>query len=269
MTDYAVSLNSLEKPNVNIERLAYHCTMAISCFSVLYLITVYLTGHSWLSFISVDVASSELRLSLIQCILGAAALHVPILLTKLTRIKLPDTLCACFYLFILCATVLGEMFSLYYKIPIWDSILHFGSGVMIGMFASLLLVEFLKNKKCTKLVSPMFIAIAAVCFALCIGVVWEMYEFAGDSLLGLNMQKCLLEDGSELIGKAALLDTMKDLIVDTLGALCAAASAFLSLKHKKGWLYSYLASAVVRKTQKQKANERGLELDGQMLKYIA
>jgi len=260
MTDYAMPLSSFEKPTVNIERLAYYATMALSCFSVLYLISVCIAGHSWLPFI--NVASGELRLSLIQCVLGTAALHVPLLLTRLTRIKLPDTLCACFYLFILCATVLGEMLSLYYKIPIWDSLLHFGSGIMIGMFGSILLVTFLKNKKCTKLVSPMFIAITAVCFALCVGVFWEMYEFAGDSLLGLNMQKCLLEDGAALIGKAAVLDTMKDLIVDTLGALVAAAGAFLSIKNSKGWLHAYLADDMA-------AEPEAMRFEKQRLKYIA
>jgi len=242
MTNYAASLKTSEKPTLNIERLAYNFAMAISCLSVIYIMAIYIAGYSGLPVIQMNPASPKLRLSLIQCILGTVALKIPILIKKLTRIELPKTLCACYYLFILCATVLGEVFSLYYKLPIWDSILHFGSGVMIGMLGSILLVVFLKSKNCEKLASPTFAAIAAVCFALCIGAFWEIYEFAGDSILGLNMQKFLLEDGTALAGKAALLDTMKDLIVDTCGALVAAASAYLSLKRKNGWLYSYLAA---------------------------
>ena len=37
--------------------------------------------------------------------------------------------------------------------------------------------------------------------------------------MGMSMQRFLAEDGSGLIGRAALYDTMKDIIVDTLSAL--------------------------------------------------
>ena len=224
MTNSALNIKGLEKNPINLERVIYHCVSASSWLSVIYLI------------ININ---ADLTLSLIQCILGIAALQVPVLLTKLTRIKLPDNLCSCYYIFILCATVLGEMFSMYYRIPVWDSLLHFGSGIMIGMAGSIFLVTYLKNKDCKRLITPMVIAVSAVCFSISIGVFWEIYEFAADSILGLNMQKCFLEDGTALIGQAGLIDTMKDLIIDTLGAIVAAISAFLSLKHNKGWLNNY------------------------------
>jgi uncharacterized membrane protein YjdF len=242
MMEYTAPVNyAMEKKQVSFERLIYFGTLTVSGMSVLYLLSVFITGNSWLPLAGITADSSELTLSLLQCLLGVAALHLPALLTKLTRIQLPDALCAIFYLFILCETVLGEIFSLYYAIPFWDDLLHCCSGVMAGMLGGILVVNFFQKKNYKNMISPMFIAVAALCFALCIGVFWEIYEFAGDSLLGLNMQKCLLQDGSELIGQAALVDTMKDLIVDSVGALTAAVSAYLSLKQKRGWLYTYMA----------------------------
>ena len=259
---YAIALNNADKKPAKLERAVFHAALAISYISVIYLISVYIVGYSWIPFISVEIASSELTLSLLQCLLGAAALHVPMLLKKLTKIRFPDVLCSCFYVFVLCGTVLGEVFSLYYRVSFWDSLLHFGSGIMCGMLGSILLVNFLRNKKCTRLITPMFIAAGAVCFSICIGVFWEIYEFAGDSILGLNMQKCFLEDGTALMGQAGLLDTMKDLMLDTFGAVAAAVSSFLSLKRHKGWLSFYLIDEV-----KEPSGE--LKIEKQVLKYSA
>ena len=64
--------------------------------------------------------------------------------------------------------------------------------------------------------SPVFIAVFAFCFALAMGAVWEIYEFTMDSVFGTNMQKYMLDNGTALIGQAALQDTMKDIIVDAI-----------------------------------------------------
>ena len=69
-----------------------------------------------------------------------------------------------------------------------------------------------------------------------IGAVWEVYEFTFDGLLGLNMQKFALADGTELSGHLALADTMKDIIVDILGAMVASAVGYISLRFDKHWL---------------------------------
>ncbi|HBD64559.1 MAG TPA: hypothetical protein DC038_09010 [Clostridiales bacterium] len=67
--------------------------------------------------------------------------------------------------------------------------------------------------------SPFFVALFAFCFALASGAVWEIYEFLADCVLGTNMQKFMLGDGTVLVGQAALRDTMTDLIVDALSSL--------------------------------------------------
>ena len=77
--------------------------------------------------------------------------------------------------------------------------------------------------------SPFFVAFFAFCFALAAGAVWEIIEFTIDGVLGFNMQKFALQDGTRLVGRAALSDTMKDIIVDTCGALIAQAAGYLTI----------------------------------------
>lgn len=259
MMDYAMTANLSIRKTLTLERIVYRSTLLISCLSVFYLLSVFITGRIQPSTAEMDAATSELTLSLIQCLLGIAVLHLPMLVTKLTRVKLPNSLRSFFYIFVVCGTVLGEMFSLYYAIPFWDSLLHFGSGIMLAIHGSILLVNFFRQKNCQNLISPVFIAIVAVCFALCIGVFWEIYEFAADCLLDLNMQKALLQDGTELIGKAALIDTMKDLIVDTAGAIVAAVAAYLSLKNNNGWLYSYINETSMRDSVQHVYDKKSLQ----------
>ena len=73
--------------------------------------------------------------------------------------------------------------------------------------------------------SPAFVALFTLCFALTLDVLWEIYEFTVDALFQTNMQKYALEGGEALTGQAALQDTMGDLIVDFIGALGIAGAA--------------------------------------------
>jgi uncharacterized membrane protein YjdF len=60
---------------------------------------------------------------------------------------------------------------------------------------------------------PGFVALFAFLFAVSVGTLWELFEFAMDSFFGMNMQKTRFNDPS------GLTDTMWDLFVDMLGAL--------------------------------------------------
>ena len=84
--------------------------------------------------------------------------------------------------------------------------------------------------------SPAFVSLFAFCFAVTLGVFWEVYEFTFDGILGINMQKFMLEDGTQLIGRAALFDTMKDLIVDMVGAFIVSLSGYFFMNEEKDWL---------------------------------
>ena len=100
--------------------------------------------------------------------------------------------------------------------------LHGFSGAMLGALG-FVLVDFLNREQHVKVsLSPFFVSLFALSFAVMIGVLWEIYEFSFDALLGLNMQKHSTASGLPLVGSAALCDTMSDLIIDTLSALTVA-----------------------------------------------
>lgn len=82
------------------------------------------------------------------------------------------------------------------------------------------------------------------------GAVWEIYEFTMDSVFGTNMQKYMLDNGTALIGQAALQDTMKDIIVDAIGALVMSTIGYISLKYKKGWVEKLMIRFHVKKPEK-------------------
>ena len=50
------------------------------------------------------------------------------------------------------------------------------------------------------------------------------------------MQKFALQDGTLLVGRDAVSDTMQDLIVDVVGAGAISGLGYISLKYKKGWV---------------------------------
>ena len=54
------------------------------------------------------------------------------------------------------------------------------------------------------------------------------------------MQKFALRDGTPLLGRNAVADTMQDLIVDSIGAFVIALVGYISLKYKKGWIEKLL-----------------------------
>lgn len=184
-------------------------------------------------------SDSDYVLMLLQCILGAVAIHLPTFISRKLNIKIPRLLTLMFLIFLYCAIFLGEVANFYYRIPHWDDILHFFSSMMTG-FLGFLTVSLLNSHEKVKMnMSPTFVALFAFCFSVTIGAVWEIYEFSFDGILGLNMQKFRLESGVDLIGRAALTDTMKDIIVDCLGALTASTVGRISLIQKKGSIYNY------------------------------
>ena len=175
-----------------------------------------------------DTLHNDYVLMLVQCCLGIAVLFVPDLIQKKFSCRLPSLLTILYYIFLYCAIYLGEVRSFYYVIPFWDSILHGFSAGMLGVFGFWLVDLLNQNEKVRVHLSPLFVSLFAFCFAVTVGAVWEIYEFTGDALLGLNMQKFRLSDGTVLIGHAALGDTMKDIIIDSIGALVIAVIGFIN-----------------------------------------
>ena len=183
---------------------------------------------------------SDYVLMLSQCIVGVFAMLLPGLLRKKINLEIPSNMIILYVIFLYCAIYLGEVRSFYYNVPHWDTILHTFSGAMLGALG-FSFVNFLnKAERVPMHLSPMFVVVFAFCFALTLGVIWEVYEFTADGLLGTNMQKFGLEDGTGFIGRVALVDTMKDLIVDAVGAFVMSVIGYISLKYKKGWVEKLL-----------------------------
>ena len=185
---------------------------------------------------------SDYVLMLVQCVLGMVVLLLPSVIARRLKIEIPSGMMILFVIFLYCAIYLGEVRSFYYHIQSWDTVLHWFSGAMIGALGFSFVALFNNSERIPVNLSPFFVAAFAFCFAVTLGVFWEFYEYSFDGLLGLNMQKFALEDGTQLVGRAALQDTMKDLVVDAVGAFAASLIGYISLKHKKGWIEKFQLS---------------------------
>lgn len=183
---------------------------------------------------------SDYVLMLIQCLLGILALTIPNMFFKKRKIEIPTNMYILYMIFLYCAITLGELRNFYYRIPNWDTILHTFSGGMIGALGFSFVSLFNKTENLHLKLTPFFVALFAFMFSVTLGVVWEVYEFAFDGLLGLNMQKFMNESGMPLVGRFALADTMEDLIVDIWGAFIMSTIGYISLKYKKGWIENLL-----------------------------
>lgn len=175
---------------------------------------------------------SDYLLMLTQCLLGLVVMFLPALLEKRLRITVPNYIYVMYFIFLYCAIYLGEVRSFFYVIPQWDTFLHGFSAMMLGSLGFSLVSILNDSEKTHVQLSPLFVGLFAFCFAIAMGALWEIYEFSFDGLLGMNMQKFRLEDGTLLIGHEALRDTMEDIITDALGALIVSVVGALTMKKK-------------------------------------
>lgn len=186
---------------------------------------------------------SDYILMFIQCLLGIFAMFLPGIIEKKIKIEIPSTMLVLYTLFLYCAIYLGEVKNFYYTIPYWDTILHTCSGAMLGALGFSFVSLLNRQHQIPVQLTPVFVSLFAFCFAITLGVFWEVYEFTFDGILGLNMQKFALETGELLVGRSALTDTMKDLIVDSIGAFVMSLIGYISLKYKKGWIEELLLTS--------------------------
>ena len=179
-------------------------------------------------------------LMLFQCILGVIGFFLPNIISKRTKIVIPSKMYIAYILFLYGAVFLGEVRNYYHRVPHWDTMLHTLSGAMFGALGFSVVNILNKNEKVHVKLSPLFVALFSFLFAVTLGVMWEIFEFAVDGLLGVNMQKFALENGTLLSGRLAVIDTMQDLIVDSIGAFVMSVIGYISLKYKKGWVEKLL-----------------------------
>jgi uncharacterized membrane protein YjdF len=175
---------------------------------------------------------TDYLLMITQCVLGLLVMMLPTFIARKWKIVVPNTIVIVYFVFLYCAIYLGEVRNFYYTIPHWDTILHAFSGAMLGALGFVLVDILNKDSKVAVDLSPFFVAAFAFCFALAVGALWEVYEFSFDAVLGLNMQKHTTESGVALVGKTALSDTMKDIIIDALAALVVSVLGYILNKRR-------------------------------------
>ena len=196
-------------------------------------------------------------------ILTLLLLFIPSLVQVSFRIELPTALEIIILLFIFSAEILGEIQEFYILIPFWDTILHTLNGFLAAAIGFSLVVLLNENQKVMFTLSPVFIAVVAFCFSMTIGVVWEFFEFAMDRFFLLDMQKdtvvhtissvMLDPDGGNVpymirgitdtavngqkLGLGGyldigLIDTMKDLLVNFIGAAVFSFIGYFYVKNR-------------------------------------
>jgi len=198
------------------------------------------------------------------CMLTLILLVMPSFIQVNFKVEIPTGLEITIMVFIFAAEIMGEISAYYIKYPFWDTILHTINGFLMAAIG-FYLVDFLNRHKRTKFsLSPIFLSVVAFCFSMTIGVIWEMFEWFMDWTFGLDMQKDMvvsqinsvtldptntntvvninnikevLINGKDLgLGgylDIGLNDTMKDLLVNLIGAVIFSIIGFIYVKNRE------------------------------------
>lgn len=201
--------------------------------------------------------------SVFLCILTLILLLGPSFVQVTFKVEIPKTLEIIILLFIFAAEILGEINEFYIIIPFWDTLLHTLNGFLAAAIGFSLVDLLNRNEKLVFKMSPVFMAIVSFCFSMTIGVIWEFFEFAMDMFVGFDMQKdtvississVMLDPEGHNIpyhinsisqvsvnGKdlglggyldIGLIDTMKDLLVNFIGAATFSVFGYFYVKTK-------------------------------------
>ena len=197
------------------------------------------------------------------CVLTIVLLYVPSWLQVKLRIELPPPLEITILCFIFAAEILGEVNAFYVNVPNWDTMLHTLNGFLAAAVGFSMVLLLNDDDRLTFDLSPFFLALVAFCFSMTIGVLWEFFEFGMDWFFHSDMQKDtvvnaiytveldptrtnkvvaikgiqdVLINGQSLgLGgylDIGLIDTMKDLFVNFIGAVVFSVTGFFYAKSK-------------------------------------
>ena len=123
------------------------------------------------------------------CVLVLFLFMLPFFIQKNFGICLPSTLEIIILLFIFAAEILGELQSYFIQYPYWDTMLHTTNGFLCAAVGFSLIDILNRDAKIKFTLSPVYVALAAFCFSMTIGVLWEFFEFGMDRLFHMDMQK--------------------------------------------------------------------------------
>ena len=233
--------------------------------------------------------------SVFLCGLTLVLMILPSILSRRLKIELPGTLEIIILLFIYAAEILGEINSFYIRVPNWDTMLHTLNGFLCAAIGFALVDMLNRSDSFSFKLSPVYLAIVAFCFSMTVGVMWEFFEYYGDKLLGLDMQKDTVinairtveldptrsnkviavkdiadviivhGDGTQqALGLGGYLDvgihdTMKDLLVNFIGAAVFSVIGYFYVKEKgKGRFAARFIPRVFRRPDReQEQTEEG------------
>ena len=181
------------------------------------------------------------------------------------------------------AEILGEISAYYTTYQGWDTMLHTLNGFLCAAIGFSLVDMLNRHERFSLSLSPAFMAIVAFCFSMTIGVLWEFFECTMDQFFMLDMQKdmvvnqiasvtldptggntpILIKGITDVIVVAngeqiplgvggyldiGILDTMKDLFVNFIGAVVFSAIGYFYVKSRgKGRFASSFIPQVVDK----------------------
>ena len=198
-------------------------------------------------------------------------------------------------MFIFAAEILGELKSYFITYPHWDSMLHTTTGFISAAFGFALVDLLNRNKPQHFKLSPVFLALVAFCFSMTVGVLWEFFEFTADQVMHTDMQKDYVvhevnsvslnpdglnvpvhvqiesvsvngEDWTEQLGgylDIGLIDTMKDLQVNCIGAIAfpSSASSTSSTAARASWQQrSFRSCSIPKKKKVKKMSKTGNQM---------
>lgn len=204
--------------------------------------------------------------SALVCVLTLFLFMLPSVLERRLHVELPDALEIVILCFIFAAEILGEIREFYVLVPHWDTVLHTINGFLFAAIGFCIVNLLNTNKRVSMTLSPFYMAVAAFCFSMTIGVMWEFFEWGMDTLFDLDMQKdtlvrelhtvllhpdgrnkvvslreitdivVVLQDGTQCtLGLGGyvdigLIDTMKDLFVNLIGAVIFSVIGYFYVK---------------------------------------
>lgn len=123
------------------------------------------------------------------CLLVLGLFVLPFFIQQNFGIELPSTLEIIILLFIFASEILGELKCYFITYPHWDSMLHTTTGFLCAATGFALIDILNRNSKIKFQLSPIYVAVAAFCFSMTVGVLWEFFEFGMDRLFMMDMQK--------------------------------------------------------------------------------
>lgn len=197
------------------------------------------------------------------CMLTIALLYLPSWVQVRLHIELPPPLEITILCFIFAAEILGEVNAFYINVPHWDTMLHTLNGFLAAAVGFSMVLLLNDSERLTFDLSPFFLALVAFCFSMTIGVLWEFFEFAMDWFFHTDMQKdtvihaiysanlsdahsnkvLAIRDITEVVINGeplglggyldiGLIDTMKDLFVNFIGAVVFSVSGYFYARSK-------------------------------------